>query len=59
MNDYDRRVRQLYDTPKAALAAYYRERSSMVWSATPPERWNRDELVNEILAIEFPAGGKP
>ncbi len=41
----------LHRKRKDQLAALYRQYSDMVWSAVPLERWNKDELVNEILRL--------
>jgi hypothetical protein len=57
MTSFDARVVALYRTRKADLAALYRTLSpDMIWSAAQPEKWGKDELVNEILRIEFPNG---
>lgn len=50
------RVVALYRMRKADLAAHYRQISNHVWSPVPPEKWNKDQLVSDILQIEFPNG---
>ena len=48
----EQRVREIYRMNKRQLAAFYREHSNMIWSAVPPEKWSKDELVNEVLRLE-------
>lgn len=50
---YDARVIELSRMPKWKLAAYYREHSGLMWSAVPPEKWSKDQLVSDCLAIDF------
>jgi hypothetical protein len=52
MTERDQRIRDLYRTPKRALAAYYREHSGYVWAAVPPERWSKNQLVSDILRLD-------
>lgn len=55
---YAIRVRELARMSKGQLANVWRlNHPNTVWTATPPERWNVDELTNDILRAEFPDGG--
>lgn len=53
------RVKELSRMSKAKLAQIWRlgAGGNSVWTAAPPERWNTDELINDILRHEFPNGG--
>lgn len=53
---YDARVRELSAMGKPALAAIWRQltEATLVYVATPPERWGKDELVIAVLREEFP-----
>ena len=50
---YDDRVRELSKMPKARLAALIRVAHPRMWTASPLETWNKDELVNNVLDDEF------
>jgi hypothetical protein len=54
---YDRRVSELHRMPKHRLAPLWRRLHPNTITAHPVEKWNRDELVNDILRAEFPAAG--
>lgn len=54
--DWDNRVREISRWSKVRLAARVREHGTLVWSVAPPEKWSHDELVSEVLRIEFPEG---
>ena len=57
MTAYDDRVRELSRMPKRKLADLFRVRcTQFLWSAVAPERWTKDELISEVLRIEFPGG---
>jgi hypothetical protein len=45
------RARELYRMAIADLAALVRQHGYL-GSATPPERWTKDELINEVLLLE-------
>lgn len=54
---WDARVRELNAMGKRQLTVLYRnERPGYIWSATPPEQWSKDELIDAVLALDFPAG---
>jgi hypothetical protein len=48
----DAEVRRLSALPKRELARLFCEGpgKTLVWSAAPPERWSKGELVNQLLA---------
>jgi Leu/Phe-tRNA-protein transferase len=51
----DLRISALYKMSKSKLAAHYRRvHPGLIWTAHPLEKWNKDELVNGILHVEFP-----
>lgn len=52
--DYDARVRVLDRMSKASLAALVRQQGNIIWTAHPLTKWNKDELINEVLRYEFP-----
>jgi hypothetical protein len=54
---YDQRVRELYRMPKSRLAPLWRQHHPNAWTAHPVEKWNKDELINDILRAEFPTVG--
>jgi hypothetical protein len=58
----DRRVRELARLPKrellAIVAEHARERGAS-WIVGGPQLWSRDELVNGVLAFEFPEPSDP
>lgn len=56
MAAWDARVKELYRLKRVELAGMVRERSGLVWSAVPAEKWSKDELVNELLRLDFPKG---
>jgi hypothetical protein len=52
MTTRDDRVRELYSMTKVELAVLYKKESNWVWSAVPPEKWKKDQLVSDILELE-------
>jgi hypothetical protein len=53
---YEVRVKELSRMSKRALAHIWNLHHPNAWTAHPVESWNRDELVNDILRVEFPDG---
>lgn len=54
---WDTRVRELNRMSKYQLAVLYRsERPGFVWAAAPPDQWSKDELIDAVLTLDFPAG---
>lgn len=51
----DDRVRELSRISKKRLVAQWRSGPGrlVLWTAHPVERWNREELIADILAHEF------
>lgn len=52
-----RRVRELDGMTRAALARHFRSISGWVGGASRPETWTKDELIHDIVQIEFPGQG--
>lgn len=49
----DARIRTLYRLPKGELVdQWIMLHPQTIWTATPPARWSRDELINGILSAE-------
>ena len=56
-NAHDARVNALYKMTKGALAAVLNgHEGDTVWYATRPEKWTKEELINAVLAHEYPNG---
>lgn len=56
---FDARVRVLSRMSKAELVdVWHATHLNTVWTATPPTRWSKDELISEVLQAEFPGWGQ-
>lgn len=47
------RIIELTGMNKRSLARHYRSISGWIGGVTPPESWTKDELVHDIVQIEF------
>ena len=54
IRSHDARAVKLSRMAKGMLATTYRAQHPGGWTAEPPETWNKDELVNSILDVEYP-----
>lgn len=55
----DDRAQALRLWKKSALASHFRSISGYVGGPVVPEKWSKDDLISDILQVEYPSSPAP